>query len=311
MGWQTREPFDQFSRQYYINRLVNGVVRKNDNNLSIVDLGGHKGNTARLFPEDEVTVLDVFDETYPGYVKGDATNAPFSDNQFDLSTSFDVLEHIPRQKRQKFILESVRVAKIGTFIAAPFDDELGYVAEAEQAANALYKRINGKDHQWLKEHIDYGIPVRSTIEEIITGCGLYFCRLGSNPLANWLSMQSMIFMGTALERDVKAVVDVNEYYNKHIEKLESINADCYRSIYFVTNKKATLEQVNKNMCSAFAHISLDPLQQVMLSTKINNAIADIMLELRDDRAYLLRKVAALEEEVAHAVHALEAANTHQ
>jgi hypothetical protein len=90
-------PFDQYSRQYTVTELINAGLRNRGEHLSVVDLGGHKGKTQDFLPKDTVTILDVFEETYPGYVQGDATAMTFADDTFDLACSFDVFEHIPRE----------------------------------------------------------------------------------------------------------------------------------------------------------------------------------------------------------------------
>src|SRR5688572_16201522 len=86
-------PFDQYSRQFVVANVINTALRKKSAKLRLLDMGGHKGKTHEFLPGDAVTIIDVFDEVYPGYVKGDATAMTFKDDEFDIATSFDVFEH--------------------------------------------------------------------------------------------------------------------------------------------------------------------------------------------------------------------------
>ena len=162
-----RLPFDQFSRQFIVFQLTNEIIRTDNQKLKIIDLGGHKGQTKSFQTNDHVTILDIYQEEYEGYVKGDATNLNFNDNEFDLSFSFDVFEHIPREKRQDFIKEALRVSRYGLFLAMPVDNSNRAVSKSEVSLNNFFKSLYGKDHQWLKEHIDYKIPSEKEVDKNI------------------------------------------------------------------------------------------------------------------------------------------------
>jgi SAM-dependent methyltransferase len=81
--------------------------------------GGRSGMAASLFPGAHIVSLDIdpgFAAAQPGgsaveFVTGDACDLPFPDDSFDIVTMFDVLEHIPDDKRAA--AEARRVAKAG------------------------------------------------------------------------------------------------------------------------------------------------------------------------------------------------------
>lgn len=85
--------------------------------------GGTSGLTAMVFPQAKVINLD-FNPDYAKarcnqqervhFVCGDATNLPFEDRSFDAVTMFDLLEHIPDDK--KAVTEAFRVLKPGGFL---------------------------------------------------------------------------------------------------------------------------------------------------------------------------------------------------
>ena len=82
--------------------------------------GGQSGLTRKLFPNSSVLTLDA-DPAFgsapcnrePGvrFVCGDAEQLPFADESFDAVTMFDVLEHIPDDRRA--MAEAMRVVRPG------------------------------------------------------------------------------------------------------------------------------------------------------------------------------------------------------
>ncbi len=237
-------PFDQYSRQLVVSTLINDVFKK-DKMLEIIDLGGHKGKTHEFHPDDKITIIDLFDEEYPGYVRGDATNTKFADKQFDVAVSFDVFEHIPRSRRLPFIKEGLRISKQGMFIAMPVDDKLHTVSSAEVRLNRYHQSIFKEDHQWLKEHIDYRIPTEEEITELVKKAGAYQISLSSNQIGDWQLLQMLIF-SSASNPDITTDVEaINNWYNENILDLDSSVDVGYRRIFFVTKDIQAYESVKK------------------------------------------------------------------
>ena len=61
------------------------------------------------------------EKAYPGleFVLGDGRSMPFEDNSFDLVFSNAVIEHVGSLQQQRFLLESVRVARKHIFLTTP------------------------------------------------------------------------------------------------------------------------------------------------------------------------------------------------
>jgi SAM-dependent methyltransferase len=85
--------------------------------------GGQSGLTALLYPQAEVTNLDVNAQYAQApcnqqervrFVCGDATALPFASESFDAVTMFDLLEHVQNDK--KAISEALRVLRPGGFL---------------------------------------------------------------------------------------------------------------------------------------------------------------------------------------------------
>lgn len=116
----------------------------------------------------QVTGIDV-DFSGPSFpllkpIKGDAKKLPFKNNSFDFIVCVDVLEHINPIEREKVIAETFRVAKRAVFIGVP----CGKVAEQQdEALHKEYKKRFSKDYSFLKEQIDYGLPDKTSMIELI------------------------------------------------------------------------------------------------------------------------------------------------
>ena len=94
------------------------------NSDNILEIGGGQGGlTALLYPNATITNLDrdpnfanasCNQKPNVNFICGDATALPFADNSFAAVTMFDVLEHIPDDK--KAISEALRVLQPGGYL---------------------------------------------------------------------------------------------------------------------------------------------------------------------------------------------------
>jgi GT2 family glycosyltransferase/SAM-dependent methyltransferase len=90
----------------------------------VLEVGGGRSGLARLlYPGAQVTTIDLDPDLADApvnrdarvrFVTGDATELPFADASFDVVTFFDVLEHIPDDRRAA--REALRVLRPGGFV---------------------------------------------------------------------------------------------------------------------------------------------------------------------------------------------------
>lgn len=99
-------------------------------------------------------------------VGGSATKIPFPDNHFDIVLSTDMLEHLERAQRKVAIQECVRVSKKFVLIGFPCGAS---AAKWEARLFSAGKKIFGKEHRWLKEHLQYGIPSEQEVIKLLYG----------------------------------------------------------------------------------------------------------------------------------------------
>ena len=140
------------------------ALRLGEEKFTILEVGGRGNFLRRFLPNDAITILDVDDSNEENYIKGDGRKLPFKKNIFDIVVSTDVLEHIPPDDRTRYLEEQIRVAKQAIILSGPL--YTSKVARLEKQANNYYRKLTGKDHPWLKEHIEYGLPEASKIETI-------------------------------------------------------------------------------------------------------------------------------------------------
>ena len=139
--------------------------------LSILEVGsGGLG----IAPYLKMPVTGVDKEFEPPFhpllkrVVGDATELTFPNDSFDVVISIDMLEHLPKQKRQVAVLEMLRVAKSLVVIGVPCGQEAG---EHDRKIKMRLPRPrwpsgprnddnsnDDKGFKFLDEQVEYGLP---------------------------------------------------------------------------------------------------------------------------------------------------------
>lgn len=153
-------PYDQFERHKVVITLLDGLPIQN-----VLDVGGRTGLLSR-FTTYDVTALNVDDS---GDVQYGGRAIPFRDDQFSAVVSIDTLEHLPKGERHGFLRECLRVTRRYLVVAAPFGSP-NHVA-CERTLNELYRRVHGRAHVYLDEHVKYGLPTEAELEELVAGLG--------------------------------------------------------------------------------------------------------------------------------------------
>lgn len=117
----------QLMREYLAQVLITEIEEfKPLWDKKILDVGGARGEFCRILNKErncDIINLEPYPEK-PLIWKtkiGFADNIPFNDNEFDVVTCREVLEHIPKEKQQQSVNELYRVTKKGgvCYIAIP------------------------------------------------------------------------------------------------------------------------------------------------------------------------------------------------
>lgn len=137
----------------------------------IVDIGGGTGRLELALKRTDVYIYDLNEESinlakqhFENAIVGTGEMMGFEADSFDWAISIHTLEHIPKNKREQFILEMIRISKEGVFLNFPegeFAEKL-----CTNYLNALSK--NGKElNHWTVEHLEMGIPFLNEIDNIL------------------------------------------------------------------------------------------------------------------------------------------------
>lgn len=235
-------PFDLYIRNRIAADLINSISKFG---LEILDVGGREGRLYQFLEGHRVSILDIREpentKKDDRYFLGSILSAPFPSNSFDVVVSMDMLEHLSPKDRIKAIEEMIRISKIGIIVGAPF--ETTSVAEIEELANQYFKHLTGKDHMWLKEHIEKRpLPDITEIEDYFKGHHLRFIKIQHNNLFLWYIMQSFIFLAYKSALASQMVEAVYKFYNLNWKEIGDLDSPCYRHIFFgVKNQSVDIE----------------------------------------------------------------------
>ncbi len=224
------------SRYWIIAQLLHSLTHQG--RLKILDVGGKEG-LLREFETFSPVVLDTQHSNEPNFILGSGLDMPFNDDEFDVTVSCDVLEHIAANDRHKFITEMLRVGKELSIICAPFNNP--GVSDAEIIINDYYKSLLGRGHQWLQEHIDNGLPSEKSTEKTIKEAGLNFIKFRHFSLDLWPKILKLHLQQAALG-DNQAITETAEaVYKNYYSNLCMFDFSNlgYRTFYVVS--KSLLE----------------------------------------------------------------------
>ena len=133
----------------------------------MLDVGGVRGELNAYLPASEVISANVREPT-DVLLPGD--RLPFADGEFTATTSLDVLEHVPLDKRAAFVAEMLRVTERCSVLCCPLGSPEHDALEVE--IDAWYRQVTGDGHPWLREHLQYGLPRLESIRSLYEQAGV-------------------------------------------------------------------------------------------------------------------------------------------
>ena len=301
-------PFDLYGRYAVIRDIIN-VNRKDNEAFRVLDVGGRGNLLKRFLPNDSVSYLDPLMESEDeNFIKGDGCAMPLKDNSFDWVTSADVFEHIPKEKREVFLNENIRVAKKATILVAPFYS--AEVVQAEANANENYKTLSrGKDHLWLVEHIENGLPDAVEFEKFLEMKKISFQKLYNNRLFLWQALINVSFLVSEnFSVDIKEEFeDFNYFYNTEIFPYDN-QEPSYRKIYFI-KKDRNLKNIDTKTKAIDDVVFLNTIAKGFdLVNKINNLSKNSIQKKDQEITNLNHTIQQKDQEITNLNHTIQQKN---
>lgn len=206
-----------------------------DKNIKILEVGS-AGLGIAPYLKREVTGVDVeFRAPFHPLlkrIKASATKLPFKDSSFDIVLSMDMLEHLPKKEREEAIFEIIRVGRRKVFIGVPVGRE---ALEQDKKLDEYYQKRFGKRFLFLEEQINFGLPEKEEIHDIIGSAGItHQKRLKIKIIGNenlylreflmkgWITKN--FFMDVFYRKIMLLFVPIMRYFNQQ---------PSYRQIFFV------------------------------------------------------------------------------
>jgi hypothetical protein len=206
-------PFDQYQRYRLVADLLDRL-REGDRPLQVLDVGGRTAVLRDFLKQDAITLVDMEASGEKRLVLGDGCLLPFQDESFDVVAAFDTLEHIRPARRKKFVRECWRVTRKWTVIAGPY--RTGPVEAAENTLERFMSKKLRVDHRYLREHIEYRLPLRAEVESQLAGLGGEVLSVGHGNLDRWLALMCMSMYMDSDAHLRSLAKRFFRFYNKHL-----------------------------------------------------------------------------------------------
>lgn len=212
-------PFDQYQRYRDLKEVVEHL-RSVSAPLKLLDVGGGEAGylpAPSFFPKDLVIVADRHALQLPNYVVADGASLPFSDGAFDIAFSCDTLEHVPPDRRERFLGELFRVSRHFVVLTAPFFSPL--TETAEQLLQEVYISECGEANKALMEHAINGLPDLEATQATFRKLSAAHLSFPSGNIYNWLIMNSIAFtfgsLSVELYRCANRIYNERFYFHDH------------------------------------------------------------------------------------------------
>lgn len=162
---------DAAMRYWAVFRELDSIWRPG---LDMLEVGSGSGGATEFLDHPLTGVDTAFGRTRElasrllEAVPAPATELPFPTAAFDVVLCLEMLEHLPRDERHAAVAEMMRVLRPGGRLVLTFP--VGPTAEQLDCwLNDCYRRKRGRDHPWVIEHIERGLPSERDVQSLVEG----------------------------------------------------------------------------------------------------------------------------------------------
>lgn len=277
---------DGFSRYYSIANILKLVFA--DRNVSILDVGGDSRWMSQFLDDVDLQYdLNIVDTRKPDfknkkpnvhYTQGDFFTLSKNDYGADAVINTDVLEHIPKELKTRFMKQCIDFSNSIVIFSAPQDGET--ITKAEKKIDSFYVTHTGKSQRWLKEHFEYGKPDAKLVAQTIIDAGIPFLELNTNNIENWFTSFALNIINSAVH-PLEGMDELNRLYNTTIHHNGDFSETAYRKIFVVFKDEELFAKKSSEVAAFFApHTDKknDYLQAVYQTLIDNLAVAHMKAE---------------------------------
>jgi hypothetical protein len=140
--------------------------------MRILDVGGFDG--ALAFFLHDACVVHLLDPLTTG---GTGTAITAADASYDIVVSVDAIEHVVPDRRQAFLNELIRVARVAIVLNFP--------CASTAPAQELVHRLTG--NPYIAEHVQYTLPDTSEIVDSLDKAGFSCAVISHTSIAVWIA----------------------------------------------------------------------------------------------------------------------------
>lgn len=261
--------FDHFQRYKTIQLLVENLKRKTGLvQVSVLEIGSNgQDNLEAVLPFDRIqySCLEIPEERKgdPRFIQLDGTDmSEIEDGSYDVVVALDVFEHVPSEKRQAFLKEAYRVASKLAILCFPFSN--GYNERAEKRVNSYYRAIYGRDHIWLKEHIEQGLPNLDLTQNELKKADIPYSLFTHGDIYIWEEWMKALFGSYDMEGTADYLEQLEELYAEEVYPYDKGEVN-YRAFLLLSPVEGITEEMKTSMDYYFGNEEPPENRQRMIS----------------------------------------------
>lgn len=253
-------------------RNVSGLIKVLDVGCNVVTLLGQMLDAGRV----QVVRCDTIDGPVddPNYIKLEPNaHLPFEDGAFDVVVALEVLEHLPKSNRRRFVDDLMRVTRRGVIFSCPLQSPL--VEEAEQVVNDAYQLRHGQPHPFLREHKEFGLPSERMIKRILSELDRPYCVFPGISIEQWL-VANLLSEGL-LEHSHS--MRLQSELSRSLSEIAPDLNDCpYRVTYVIAKSRAAAKNLNPPTGNYSSTVMGKSLNSIAILNRISAVTAKTLLK---------------------------------
>ena len=275
--------FDVYGRHKITADIISLYKKlKNIDKLKILDIGGQYSILHDFLPDEEITVIDpnVEPNEEKGIFRAKAQDLSslFPNENFDVVTIHDVLEHIPESMREIVLHNALLMSKDLLIVAGPFNSPA--VVNAEIEVSDFFTKVYGFENPWLVEHEDCGLPSLSDLEHFIKKQDLYNFQFSNNKLKYWSKSYFLDFLIDSNKNIIsqELMERFRHYYNEEIFPYD-FGQDSYRKTILISKTDFSVKE-GSNIQKIIYKANPDINEEKILDKKYYEFISQLIVDIK-------------------------------